>query len=166
MDYTLLQPVNSMFITSFSRITIWRFWDLLLAIALIVVGIGQASTSLPLNIPAFLLLIFSGTLVIYSLWIVLIAFTFWFTKFDNNVTILQAMMDAGRYPVTIYPFWLQIIVTYLVPIAVATTVPLRALRGELGLGQILLFFSVGLAAFWIASRVWKAGVRQYSSASS
>lgn len=166
MDYTLLQPVNSMFITSFSRITIWRFWDLLLAIVLIVIGIGQTGGTLPLNIPAFLLLIISGTLVIYSLWIILIAFTFWFTKFDNNVTILQAMMDAGRYPVTIYPFWLQIIVTYLVPIAVATTVPLRALRGELGLGQILLFLAIGLASFWIASRVWKAGVRQYSSASS
>lgn len=166
MDYTLLQPVDSLFITSFSRITVWRFWDLLLAIALIVVGINQAGNTVPLNIPSFLLLVFSGTLVIYSLWIVLIAFTFWFIKFDNNVTILQAMMDAGRYPVTIYPAWLQIIVTYLVPIAVATTIPLRALRGELDITQVLFFFGVGLASFWIATRVWKSGVRRYSSASS
>lgn len=166
MDYTLLQPVNSMFMTSFSRITIWRFWDLLLALVLIIYGTSQAGQTISLNIPAFLLLILSGTLVIYSLWIILIAFTFWFTKFDNNVTILQAMMDAGRYPVTIYPVWLQIIVTYLVPIAVATTVPLRALRGDLNAGQILLFLFIGIASFWIASRVWKAGVRQYSSASS
>ena len=28
MDYTLLQPVNSMFLVTFSRITVWRIWDL------------------------------------------------------------------------------------------------------------------------------------------
>ena len=62
----------------------------------------------------------------------MIAATFWFIKFDNNVTILQALLDTGRYPSTVYPFWLRLIVTFVVPIAVATTVPLQALRGELG----------------------------------
>jgi ABC-2 type transport system permease protein len=57
----------------------------------------------PLSILTFILLTVSGAIVIYSLWIVLIALTFWFTKFDNNVTILQALLDAGRYPVTVYP---------------------------------------------------------------
>jgi ABC-2 type transport system permease protein len=167
MDYTLLQPVNSMFITSISRITIWRLWDLVLAFVLIGVGIhlaGDITTTL--SILTFLLLTVSGTVVIYSLWIVLIAFTFWFTKFDNNVTILQAMMDAGRYPVTIYPFWLQLIVTYVIPIAVATTVPLRGLRGELAPQEVLLFVSISAVSFWVATRVWKAGVKRYSSASS
>jgi ABC-2 type transport system permease protein len=51
----------------------------------------------------FMFLVASGALVIYSLWIVLIALTFWFIKFDNNVTILQALMDSGRYPATVYP---------------------------------------------------------------
>ena len=167
MDYTLLQPVDSMFITSFSRITIWRLWDLLLAIILIVVGINMAGDiATASSIATFLLLILSGTLVIYSLWIVLIAFTFWFTKFDNNVTIMQALMDAGRYPVTVYPVWLQIIVTYLIPIALATSIPLQALRGELGLQQVAIFLGVGIVSFVVATRVWKAGVKQYSSASS
>src|SRR5262245_66638746 len=30
MDYTILQPVNSMFLVTFSRITVWRICDLLL----------------------------------------------------------------------------------------------------------------------------------------
>jgi ABC-2 type transport system permease protein len=167
MDYTLLQPVDSMFITSFSRITIWRLWDLLLAVILIVVGINMAGDiATASSIATFLLLILSGTLVIYSLWIVLIAFTFWFTKFDNNVTIMQALMDAGRYPVTVYPLWLQIIVTYLIPIALATSIPLQALRGELGLQQVAIFLGVGIVSFFVATRVWRMGVRQYSSASS
>lgn len=77
----------------------------------------------------------------------LIALTFWFTKFDKNVTILQALLDAGRYPVTVYPFWLRIIVTFIIPIAVATTVPLQALRGELDLHRVSIFIVIGVAAF-------------------
>ena len=167
MDYTLLQPVNSMFLVTFSRITIWRAWDLVLAAILIVVGINLAGdTTTPLQILTFLLLTVSGAIVIYSLWIVLIALTFWFTKFDNNVTILQALLDAGRYPVTVYPVWLRILVTFVIPIAVATTVPLQALRGDLSISRALIFIVIGIASFLIASQVWKRGLRQYSGASS
>jgi ABC-2 type transport system permease protein len=167
MDYTLLQPVNSMFLVTFSRITVWRAWDLILASILIVVGVNMAGdTTTALSILTFILLTVSGAVVIYSLWIVLIALTFWFTKFDNNVTILQALLDAGRYPVTVYPVWLRILVTFIIPIAVATTVPLQGLRGELGLSRVLMFIAIGVASFLVASQVWKAGLKQYSGASS
>jgi len=167
MDYTILQPVNSMFLVTFSRITVWRIWDLVLAIVLIVIGIHiSGDTTSPLSILTFILLTISGAVVIYSLWIVLIALTFWFTKFDNNVTILHALLDAGRYPVTVYPVWLRIIVTFVIPVAVATTIPLQALRGDLNLNQVILFFTVGIVSFLIASRVWKSGLKQYSGASS
>ena len=167
MDYTILQPVNSMFLVTFSRITVWRIWDLVLAVILIVVGINMAGDiTTPFNILTFILLAITGTLIIYSLWIVLIALTFWFTKFDNNVTILQALLDAGRYPSTVYPVWLRVIVTFVIPIAVATTIPLQALRGELEPSRILLFIGVSIISFWIATKVWKLGLKQYSGASS
>ncbi|MCE9644595.1 MAG: ABC-2 family transporter protein [Chloroflexi bacterium] len=167
MDYTILQPVNSMFLVTFSRITVWRIWDLILAITLMVVGINMSGdTTTALHILTFMLLATTGTIVIYSLWIVLIALTFWFTKFDNNVTILHALLDSGRYPATVYPVWLRIIVTFIVPIAVATTIPLQALRGELNSGQVLGFFLVGVVSFLLATRVWKAGLKRYSGASS
>ncbi|MBI2330920.1 MAG: ABC-2 family transporter protein [Chloroflexi bacterium] len=167
MDYTILQPVNSMFLVTFSRITVWRIWDLFLAVTLIVIGVNMAEeVTSAAQILTFILLSLSGMIVIYSLWIVLIALTFWFVKFDNNVTILQALMDSGRYPATVYPAWLRIIVTFIIPIAVATTIPLQALRGELTLAQVFIFLGVSVASFAIASRVWKSGLKQYSGASS
>jgi ABC-2 type transport system permease protein len=167
LDYTLLMPANSLFLVSISRIVVWRVWDFLLAVILITTGIlmsGGAPTAATIGL--FMLLVASGALVIYSLWVVLIALTFWFVKFDNNVTILQALMDAGRYPVSVYPPWLRLIITYLVPIAVATTVPLQGLQGELGGWQVLGFLGIALGAVIIATRVWKLGVRRYSGASS
>jgi len=138
-----------------------------LAFVLIVVGINMTGEIATLSgIASFLLLTVTGAIVIYSLWIVLIAFTFWFTKFDNNVTILQALLDSGRYPATVYPAWLRVIVTFIIPIAVATTVPLQALRGDLDTVRVLLFVGVSVLSFAIATQVWKAGIKRYSGASS
>jgi ABC-2 type transport system permease protein len=166
LDYMLLQPVNSQFLVSFSRVVLWRSWEVALAVALIVIGTSRSGGAAPLEVISFLLLTASGALIIYSLWIVLISCTFWFVKFDNNVTILQALMGAGRYPATVYPFWLRAIITFVVPIAVATSVPLQALRGELRWWQVLLFLGISAASLLISAQVWKAGVRRYSSASS
>jgi ABC-2 type transport system permease protein len=167
LDYTFLQPVNSQVLVSITRVVVWRVWDLGLAFVLIVAGITTSGSIVtPLSIALFLCLTVSGAAIIYSLWIVLISFTFWFTKFDNNVSIMQALMDAGRYPAQVYPAWLRAIITFVIPIAVATTVPLQALRGEFEWWQALALLLVGVAAFIISSRVWKAGVRRYSGASS
>ena len=126
----------------------------------------SGDTTTPLDVLTFMLLTISGAVIIYSLWIVLIALTFWFTKFDNNVTILQALLDAGRYPVTVYPVWLRILVTFVIPIAVATTIPLQGLRGDLTLARVGMFLAIGIASFLVASQVWKRGLKQYSGASS
>jgi ABC-2 type transport system permease protein len=167
LDYTFLQPIDSQFMVSFSRIVIWNVWNLAIGAAMIVVGLSMTSnTASVAGVVTFLLLTFSGGVVIYSLWVVLIALTFWFTKFDNNVTLMQALMDAGRYPATIYPTWLRVIVTFVVPVALATTVPLQALRGELTWWQIVLALLVSVAAFFVSRLVWKAGVKRYSGASS
>ncbi len=167
LDYTLLQPVNSLFLISFTRIILWRVWDLALAVILIVWGVAASGGGATLlSLFSFILLVGSGAAVIYSLWIVMMAITFWLVKFDNNVTILQALLDAGRYPATVYPPWLRAIVTFIVPVAVATTVPLQALRGDLNAWQILLFLGVGLGSVLVARLVWRAGVKRYSGASS
>lgn len=168
MDYMLIQPVNSLFLVTFSRMTIWRVWDFFLGLVLVVVGLGMSgATAQPAgNVLLFLLLTASGFIIIYSLWIILISFTFWFIKFDNNVTLLHAIMDAGRFPAHIYPAWLRVLVTFVVPVAAATTVPLQALRGELNGWQMGLALAISALLFFLATRVWRAGVRQYSGASS
>lgn len=167
LDYTFLLPVNSQFMVSFSRIVVWNAWNLLIGIALIIVGLFASGSEPPTLISAagFLFLTITGGLIIYSLWIVLISLTFWFTKFDNNVTLMQALMDTGRFPSVVYPVWLRIIITFVVPIAIATTVPLQALRGELEWWQILLAVAAAAVAMFLSSQIWRAGAKRYSGAS-
>ncbi len=167
LDYIFLLPVSSQFMVSFSRIVIWNAWNILLGVILIIIGLFAAGSQPPswISTLTFLLLTASGGLIIYSLWIALISLTFWFTKFDNNVTLMQALMDTGRFPSTVYPVWLRVIITFVIPIAVATTVPLQALRGELAWWQIALPLLGGICAAILSSQLWQAGVKRYSGAS-
>lgn len=167
LDYVFLLPVSSQFMVSFSRIVIWNAWNILLGVILIIIGLFATGSQPPswISTLTFLLLTASGGLIIYSLWIALISLTFWFTKFDNNVTLMQALMDTGRFPSTVYPVWLRVIITFVIPIAVATTVPLQALRDELAWWQIALALIGGICAAILSSQLWQAGVKRYSGAS-
>ncbi len=167
LDYTFLQPVNSQLMVSINRFMLWRLVEATFAIAMIVVGLVMSSGIGSLvNVLSFIVLSVSGMVVIYSVWIVLISLTFWFTKFDNSVTILQALMDSGRFPATVYPVWLRALITFVIPIAIATTVPLQALRGDLAWWQILVFLAVSAALFIFSAFVWRTGSAKYAGASS
>jgi ABC-2 type transport system permease protein len=75
------------------------------------------------------------------------------------------MYEAGRWPVSLYPGWLRFALTFIVPVAFATTVPAEALAGRLT-WQTLLEAVALAAAMLVASRLfWRVGIRHYSGAS-
>jgi ABC-2 type transport system permease protein len=72
--------------------------------------------------------------------------------------IFQAMYQAGRWPVSIYPIWLRPPLTFLVPVALAVTVPAQALTGRLD-SQTLLGMLLLAMLFWLAARwFWHFGL--------
>jgi ABC-2 type transport system permease protein len=104
--------------------------------------------------------------MVYSFWLFLATCTFWFVRLDNIMVIFQSMYEAGRWPVGIYPGWLRGTLTFIVPVAFATTVPAEALAGRLNpmtlAGAVALAVVLLLFSRWF----WTFGVRHYSGASS
>ena len=45
--------------------------------------------------------------------------------------LFTGLYRAGQYPVTVYPTWLRVMLTYLVPLGFAITVPSESLTGRL-----------------------------------
>ena len=81
------------------------------------------------------------------------------------VDLFQGLYAAGRWPISIYPGWLRIGLTFLVPLAFAVTVPAEALTGRLT--ALTLVGAAGLAVLLmaLARLVWRMGMRKYSGAS-
>lgn len=137
-------------------------------VGLAIIGVGLARLGQELTVVtavAFAITIASGFVLIYALLLALSTLCFWFVKVDNILAIFWAFIDAGRFPVDIYPGWLRITLSTVVPIGIAVTVPAQAVAGRLDpLGVITT--AVAATAAWIFSAwFWRQGLRQYTGAS-
>jgi len=166
LDFTLIKPIETQLIVSVRQIEIWKVVDIAIGFIVLGIGLSQQGVTIGLTeIASFLVLLIAGVLIVYSFWLILATCSFWFVKIDNILVIFQSMYEAGRWPVRIYPAWLQFALTFLVPVAFAVTVPVEALTGRLS-GETFAL-ALGLAAFMLfaSRRFWKWGVRHYSGAS-
>ena len=75
------------------------------------------------------------------------------------------MYQSGRWPVTIYPGWLRIGLTFLVPIAFAVTVPAEALTSRLTVETLVLALAFAVVLCSVTRWFWRTGLRHYSGAS-
>jgi ABC-2 type transport system permease protein len=90
---------------------------------------------------------------------------FWIVRMDEVHDLFMGLYRAGQYPVTVYPIGLKLVLTYLVPIGFAVTVPAESLTGRLTWERLVataLFLVVVMA---ITRLIWRAGTRHYSGAS-
>ena len=81
------------------------------------------------------------------------------------MVIFTSLFQAGRYPVGLYPTWLRAILTFIVPVAFATTVPTEALAGRLSLGTLLTALGVAVMLLVVSAAFWRFGLRHYTGAS-
>src|SRR5208283_6125208 len=115
---------------------------------------------------AFLAMLLAGSVIIYSFFLILTTLAFWLVRVENILTIFQSMYEAGRWPVSLYPGWLRYGLTFIIPVAFATTVPAEALTGRLNGETALISAIAALALFILARLIWRIGLRHYSGASS
>lgn len=166
LDYALTKPVDGQLIVSVREIRIWNMVDVLTG--LVVVGWALPHLSAHpglLAALAFVLVLLCGGLMVYSFWLLLTTLAFWIVRMNDLINLFQGLYAAGRYPITIYPVWMRLGLTFLVPIAFAVTVPAEALTGRLTLDTIA--GSLALTIFFLALTrwFWKRGVKHYSGAS-
>jgi len=167
LDFVLTKPVSSQFLVSFRRIFVTAATESLMGLALALYGVGRLSAAAGAYTAfAFMFALVLGLVVIYSFWLALITLVFWFVRIENVTQIFWALFEAGRYPLDIYPGWLRILVTYIVPVGVVTTLPAQGIAGRLGAGSLAAFTLAAGISLLASSRFWRFGVAHYTSASS
>ncbi|MGH2407242.1 MAG: ABC transporter permease [Candidatus Limnocylindrales bacterium] len=167
LDFVLTKPDDAQVLVSVREIRIWQVVDALVGAIVIGVAVTQLQASVGLlQALAFGLAFVLGGLTIYCFWLILTVGAFWIIRMDQIVELFDGVYQSGRWPVTVYPGWLRVSLTFLVPIAFAVTVPAQALTGRLTADTFALAigFTIGLLVFtrwW-----WRFGLRHYAGASS
>lgn len=166
LDYVLVKPEDAQMLVSIRSIRVWRLLDIVVGLAILLYALIQIGnvTSLT-NTLAFGITLLCGAITVYSFWLMLATCAFWFIRIENILVIFESMYQAGRWPIGIYPQFLQVVLTFLVPVAFAVTVPAQALVGQLTWFSLLLAVGVALLLFMLSRWFWRLGLSRYSGAS-
>lgn len=166
LDFTLIRPVNIQFLASFRRWHIFSLFDLLLGVGILVYACLELNAVLtPSNLVIFLLTLISGIGILYAILLAFSALVFWSPRV-MFMWIFDGVFQLARYPLGLYPGWVRLLLTWILPVGIITTIPAQALIGGLSLNDLLI--SLGIASILIlcASLFFKAALRRYASASS
>lgn len=163
-DFTLLRPVDTQFLASL------RYWrplalvDLVLGLGVLGAAVMRLEQSLTLpRLVTFVVALGAGVTILYAILLAFTALFLWSPGFLFTWAF-DAVFQMARYPVGLYPGWLRLVLTWVIPVGVMTTVPAQALAGGLSAGTLVGSVALGLLVG--ASALFRFGLRRYASASS
>lgn len=166
LDYTLTRPADSQLLVSVREFELWSLMDVATGAGVLVWAAMRLGDQAGLvHYFAFVVALFCGFLILYSLWMIAATFAFKVVRVDNVMQMLGGIFEAGRWPVTVYPLWLRGGLTFIIPLAFAITVPAETISGRIDWGWLVMAIGVTGLMFVITRLVWRWGVRNYSGAS-
>jgi ABC-2 type transport system permease protein len=165
-DYVLTKPADSQLLVSVREFRLWRLTDVVVGGIVLFWGLGELASEVGgREAVGFLILLVAGAVMIYCFWLLLTTGAFWFVRMEMMQELFTGLYRAGQYPVTIYPGWLRVMLTFLVPIGFAVTVPSQALTDRLTVTVVVVTLGF-LAVLLILTRIfWRYALRHYSGAS-
>jgi ABC-2 type transport system permease protein len=167
LDFVLLKPTDAQFLVSTSRFELWPVARVLTAVAIFAWAfqlMGRAPD--PAGVVLATALLGTSTLLLYSLWILTVSAAFYVVKVDNLIYLFDAVFDAARWPAKVFRGSLEVLFTFVVPLALMTTFPAQAMLGDLPV-RAFIGSVVGSVAFALFARlVWLRALGRYTSASS
>ena len=166
LDFHLLRPRSPQLLVSVAR------WAPLVAVEVIIgtVVVARALASLGNDLSAWQIVVFIYAVIVsvsvlYSLTMALASLMFW--KADFLFTwLLRPVVQSARFPAALYPGWLKLLLMWVVPVGVLTTVPAQVLLDEVSLPMLLAASVLAVGGLVATSLVFRAGLRRYASASS
>lgn len=165
-DFTLLRPVDAQFQASFRR---WRplaLIDLGLGLGVVAVAAVQLGATFTIGrLATFAIALAAGLILLYAILLACTGLFFW-SPAVLYTWVFNAILQTARYPVGLYPGWLRLVMTWIVPVGVMTTVPAQALTGDLPAETLIGSIVLALGFLAGATMVFRTGLRRYASASS
>ncbi|MBX3049314.1 MAG: ABC-2 family transporter protein [Anaerolineales bacterium] len=166
LDFILTKPEDAQVLISVRQLALWRLVDVIIGVVVLAIAltqIGQQGSWL--QALAFGTALLMGAVILYSIILIASTAAFWSVRVWEMMEMIGSIFQAGRWPVGIYPDWLRLGLTYLIPVAFAVTVPAEALTGRLTPQTLLFTFFFTIFLAFISRKIWFYGLKNYTGAS-
>ncbi len=167
LDFVLLKPADAQLLMSTARFAPLRILNLFAGLAIAGHALARLDRPVaPLDGLAALALFVGAIVLLYSLWILVVSASFYLGRIDNLRFLFISVFDAARWPSSVYRGAIGFVFTYVLPLAVMTTIPAHALLG-IASGTTLAGALGGTVLFAVTARfVFSRALARYTSASS
>jgi ABC-2 type transport system permease protein len=165
-DFVLVKPIDAQWQVSIREVRIWQLVDGAAGAVIMGHALWQLHVHLSLTqIALFVLTLSCGAILIYCVMLLLASLAFWAVRIDTVFEIIESITGAGRMPTDIYPRWMRIILTFVVPLAFAVTVPAQVITSRATSVDVLTQLGVTVLFFGVTRVVWQKAVAHYNGAS-
>ena len=167
LDFVLLKPADAQFLVSTARFYPWRAVNVVTAGVIFVLSFRTLGRAPSLADCGLALVFFAAAVIaLYSLWLLVVCSAFHAVKIDNAADLLNAVFDAARWPSSVFRGAVRFVLTFVVPLALMTTVPARALLGHLEVESAIAAVAGTIFLAGLSRWAWTRSLAGYTSASS
>jgi len=165
-DYILLKPVNPLFRILFGGAD---FLDLitLVPFCLFIIFVGTKISGVTIiGVFLYIALVLNALVIATSFHIFVMALAVLTTEIDHAIMIYRDFISMGRMPVDIYAEPLRFFITFIIPVGLMMTFPVKAMSGLISFSGIITAFVIALGLLFASMGFWRFALSRYTSASS
>ena len=167
LDMIITKPADSQFLVSTRNFSFSILPSLVTGSAFIWMGFDLLGfVPNVYQILLFLWLTLVSITLMYALYFLTMTAVLFTDRLDNLYHIFTAFYDSSKYPAQIYPVFWQHLLTTIFPLALMIVVPAESLFLPVNIVRLVQFHLLTVVFLFVGRRVWFAGLRRYSSASS
>lgn len=164
-DLLLSKPINPLFRALTQQPDINDLLFLLPTIAVSIYLVHTLSITITLSsLLLYSLLLLNGFLIATALHILVLVVGIRTVEVDGIIWLYRDLSALSRFPVSMYSEPLRFVLFFLVPVGIMVTVPTEILLGIAPTYSIFTALLVGPATLFVSLKLWKSGLKAYSSA--
>lgn len=165
-DAVLMMPVDEQLVVTARELSVWDLSGVLIGAGVTVYAAAGLETVTAAEVTAYLALLPVAIAIVYSFFLAVTSLAFRIIRLDELLfRLAQNASYAGRWPLGIYPNWLRVSLTLIVPIGIAVTIPASALSGRMSWATLAVAVIAAGAVVTASRWIFRRGIRAYSGAS-
>ena len=165
-DYILTKPINPLFRCLFGGSDALDIPVIFLALGFLVYSAFHLGPITIGGVLLYLALLINGLIIALAFHILVLGIGILSTEVDSMIMLYRDITRMGQIPVDVYRAPVSFIITFVLPVGIMMSFPVKALLGLLSWQYILIAFCLSLVSFFVSLKFWQFSLRQYQSASS
>lgn len=168
LDRVLTRPAHNLFQILLENVDPPSLIGSLVGVLLMVIsGIQMQMSFGMLDLLMLLVFVIGAVLIYFGIYTALTSISFYSDAPTGILPLVFNIQSYGRYPMTIYNRFIQVLLTWILPFAFVGIIPAAYFIADKGMQRMALLTPlVGIVFFTIGLTMWNIGIKKYRGAGS